>query len=192
MTTCSVVSTPARFARCLANFQVDELLLLKKSVLMMEAMEDAPTTACPKAKSDGSQLPEQMALMAADRSEHDTTGSSGPWQSHPHAPASWPEEKPSKLQTIFQISITSLAFLSFGGYLLCLIVHAIKSKGTTYYHPVASTSSTSGNGNVKRIKVYRRGKRSSIRLRPSPAVLLQQDYVSYMNAVRERRRRMLT
>lgn len=34
----------------------------------------------------------------------------------------------SKIQSIFQLSVTALAFLSFGGYLLCLIVNAIRSK----------------------------------------------------------------
>lgn len=32
------------------------------------------------------------------------------------------------IQSIFQISVTTLAFLAFGGYLLCLIVQAIKGK----------------------------------------------------------------
>lgn len=32
------------------------------------------------------------------------------------------------VQKIFQLSVTSLAFLSFGGYLLCLIVQAIRGK----------------------------------------------------------------
>lgn len=51
--------------------------------------------------------------------------------------AIWMEEKPSKVQKIFQISVTALAFLAFGGYLLCMIVQAIKSKGTTYFHPAS-------------------------------------------------------
>lgn len=34
----------------------------------------------------------------------------------------------SKLSSIFQIAITALAFLAFKGYLLCLLVQAIKSK----------------------------------------------------------------
>ncbi|XP_018799841.1 PREDICTED: uncharacterized protein LOC108975644 [Bactrocera latifrons] len=70
-----------------------------------------------------------------------------------------PEEKPSKLQTLFHITITALAFLSFGGYLLCLIVQAIRSKGTTYFHPAATTAVTNTNGGVKRIKIYRRSRR---------------------------------
>lgn len=47
------------------------------------------------------------------------------------------DQKPSKIQSFFQLSITALAFFAFGGYLLCMIVQAIKSKGTTYYHPSA-------------------------------------------------------
>jgi hypothetical protein len=48
------------------------------------------------------------------------------------------DSKPSKIQTIFQLSVTALAFLAFAGYLLCMIVQAIKSKGMTvsltFYH----------------------------------------------------------
>lgn len=39
------------------------------------------------------------------------------------------DSKPSKIQTFFQISVTALAFLAFAGYLLCMIVQAIKTKG---------------------------------------------------------------
>lgn len=38
------------------------------------------------------------------------------------------QNEKSKIQSIFQLSVTALAFLSFGGYLLCLIVNAIRSK----------------------------------------------------------------
>ncbi|CAK1543076.1 unnamed protein product [Leptosia nina] len=37
----------------------------------------------------------------------------------------------SKISHIFTMSVTTLAFLAFGGYLLCLIVHAVKSKQNT-------------------------------------------------------------
>lgn len=42
------------------------------------------------------------------------------------------DTKPSKIQTIFQLSVTALAFLAFAGYLLCMIVQAIKSKGMVW------------------------------------------------------------
>ncbi|XP_022227357.2 uncharacterized protein LOC111077393 [Drosophila obscura] len=200
MAYCSVTSTPERFAQCLTNFQLDELLMLKKSMERMGALDDstsaredpqlAHTTDCPEAEA--SHVPQRMALMAADRGDYESTGSHAPWQGH-SAP-SWTEPKPSKLQTLFQVSITALAFLSFGGYLLCLIVQAIKSKGTTYFHPVATAMSTSNNGNVKRIKIYRRSKRSAHGVGdiPSKSILLQQDYATYMNAVRGQRWAMLT
>lgn len=44
----------------------------------------------------------------------------------------WHEERPTKIQKFFQLSVTALAFLAFGGYLLCMIVQAIKSKGLHY------------------------------------------------------------
>ena len=47
-----------------------------------------------------------------------SSGLEGPWDS-----------KPSKIQTFFQLSVTALAFLAFAGYLLCMIVQAIKAKG---------------------------------------------------------------
>lgn len=42
-------------------------------------------------------------------------------------------EESGKIQKLFQFSVTALAFLAFGGYLLCMIVQAIKSKGTNWF-----------------------------------------------------------
>lgn len=43
----------------------------------------------------------------------------------------------SKISNIFSMSVTTLAFLAFGGYLLCLIVQAVKAKQNynTNYQP---------------------------------------------------------
>ncbi|XP_038212852.1 uncharacterized protein LOC119833053 [Zerene cesonia] len=41
------------------------------------------------------------------------------------------KEGNSKLSNIFSMTVTTLAFLAFGGYLLCLIVHAMRAKHTT-------------------------------------------------------------
>ncbi|CAG4961995.1 unnamed protein product [Colias eurytheme] len=41
------------------------------------------------------------------------------------------KEGNSKLSNIFSMSVTTLAFLAFGGYLLCLIVHAMRAKHNT-------------------------------------------------------------
>lgn len=43
------------------------------------------------------------------------------------------------LSTIFQMTITALAFLAFAGYLLCLLVQAIKAKQNS-----TATGTTSG------------------------------------------------
>ncbi|XP_056636619.1 uncharacterized protein LOC130445127 [Diorhabda sublineata] len=56
--------------------------------------------------------------------------------------------KSSKIQSIFQISITSLAFLAFGGYLLCLLIHAINSKQN--YNANNNTQINSNNKNIRR------------------------------------------
>lgn len=45
-----------------------------------------------------------------------------------------------KINKFFALSVTSLAFLAFGGYLLCLIVQAIKSKSYPYDPSMAATS----------------------------------------------------
>lgn len=81
----------------------------------------------------------------------------------------WVEEKPSKVQKIFQMSVTTLAFLAFGGYLLCMIVQAIKSKGTTYYHPqyLPMVTSTGGEGSLNQISTISIRKRRPVRLRRS-------------------------
>ncbi|KRF82687.1 uncharacterized protein Dvir_GJ25818, partial [Drosophila virilis] len=189
MAYCSVTSTPQRFANCLSNFQIHDLLVLKKSMELMTHAESQrggltdDIASCTNATDE----PQRMALMAADRGDHGMSGGGNqqPWQSDPAA--SWVEEKPSKLQTLFQISITALAFLSFGGYLLCLIVQAIKSKGTTYFHPVATATTTNTNGNVKRIKIYRRSRRRrGVNSAHIPNILLA-DYATYMESVRSQR-----
>lgn len=49
--------------------------------------------------------------------------------------------KGGKVNKFFALSVTTLAFLAFGGYLLCLIVQAIKNKSTYGYDPsLAATS----------------------------------------------------
>lgn len=49
-----------------------------------------------------------------------------------HEHGMWKDSGESgKIQKLFQFSVTALAFLAFGGYLLCMIVQAIKSKGSS-------------------------------------------------------------
>lgn len=49
--------------------------------------------------------------------------------------------KGGKINKFFALSVTTLAFLAFGGYLLCLIVQAIKNKSTYGYDPSVSATS---------------------------------------------------
>lgn len=47
----------------------------------------------------------------------------------------------SKISNIFSMSVTTLAFLAFGGYLLCLIVQAVKAKqNNANYNPQQPTT----------------------------------------------------
>lgn len=62
--------------------------------------------------------------------EHGGGGGGGVWKGN--------EESSGKIQKLFQFSITALAFLAFGGYLLCMIVQAIKSKGIIQRLPACS------------------------------------------------------
>lgn len=48
---------------------------------------------------------------------------------YPSDGGGWEDEKSTKIQKVLHFSITALAFLAFAGYLLCMIVQAIKSKG---------------------------------------------------------------
>ncbi|XP_065363279.1 uncharacterized protein LOC135956656 [Calliphora vicina] len=158
MSYCSAFDS-SLFGNCLADLSVSELLTLKHSLQSLRDTEDLVKTRysnpqdlqCPETAEEKCEKPTTMALVAEQRGYADSHSSYEPWQ---------PEEKPSKLQTLFHISVTALAFLSFGGYLLCLIVQSIKSKGTTYFHQTATTMATTTS--LKRIKVYRRNRRSSL------------------------------
>ncbi|KAM7350784.1 uncharacterized protein ACRADG_009233 [Cochliomyia hominivorax] len=156
MSHCSAFDS-SLFGNCLVDLTVSELLILKHSLQHVEDTKElaeklyTQELQCPETSEDKCEKPATMALVAEGRGYAVSHASYEPWQ---------PEEKTSKLQTLFQISVTALAFLSFGGYLLCLIVQSIKSKGTTYFHPAATTMATT-NG-MRKIKVYRRNRRSSI------------------------------
>ncbi|XP_075155884.1 uncharacterized protein LOC142229228 [Haematobia irritans] len=156
MNSCSVYDS-SLFGNCLEDLTITELLVLQRSLqkvsLLREPIEnhslsqEAPE--CIDLDEGKCQKPSSLALVAEGRGY--ASSHPDPWQL---------EEKPSKLQTLFQISVTALSFLSFGGYLLCLIVHSIKSKGTTYFTPMATTMAPANT--FKRIKVYRRSRRSSV------------------------------
>lgn len=58
----------------------------------------------------------------------------------------------SKISNIFSMSVTTLAFLAFGGYLLCLIVQAVKSKHS--YSSNVPQSTFVLNAGIKRPQTF--------------------------------------
>jgi len=137
-----MTSTADAFGVCLSYLPILKLVALKNSLKNFNTIEENQLNNLDNAPQVGSAT--ALALTSNGRSYLS-------WKND----LDKPHDKVSKLQTFFQISVTALAFLSFGGYLLCLIVQGIKSKGTTYLyaHPTHLTKLTNG---VKRIKVYRR------------------------------------
>ncbi|XP_074037718.1 uncharacterized protein [Leptinotarsa decemlineata] len=122
--------------------------------------------------SSSSSVPQALALQSK-KSAKDR----GSYHPHPsyHYEEIYVKEDKSKVQTIFQISVTALAFLAFGGYLLCLLIHAIKGKQnpTTTNNAVAQAMATYLATRVKvRRKTTRRPQRVNLpnnyRRRPRP------------------------
>ncbi|KAG5682508.1 hypothetical protein PVAND_011857 [Polypedilum vanderplanki] len=90
------------------------------------------------------------------------------------------DQKQSKIQTFFQLSITALAFLAFAGYLLCMIVQAIKAKGTTLLMANSMQNASTSNSLVGTGSVPLRRRRRPITLngrrkRRNAAILLSAD-----------------
>uniref|UniRef100_A0A182SCU3 Uncharacterized protein n=1 Tax=Anopheles maculatus TaxID=74869 RepID=A0A182SCU3_9DIPT len=152
--------------RYLEGLPLEQLLLLQRRVgelrnsFFFNATDEpeAETREMPQGDSSGQN--ERRNMFAAQlkmQSTADRRSSVEPWNS-----------KPSKVQTIFQISITGLAFLAFAGYLLCMIVQAIKSKGTTYYHPTITGSATLASV-IKKRKPFMRRKRELTYITPLDA-----------------------
>ncbi|KAG5899968.1 hypothetical protein JTB14_034539 [Gonioctena quinquepunctata] len=109
----------------LSELSLEKLLSLRKAFLVDHGQEGNITEDV--SKSDG--VPHALALHGKKISK-DRGGSYHPHPSYHYEEVYYKEDK-SKVQTIFQISVTALAFLAFGGYLLCLLIHAIKGKQTT-------------------------------------------------------------
>ncbi|KAJ2951822.1 hypothetical protein O0L34_g13985 [Tuta absoluta] len=108
----------------LNELPLDKLLRLKTSFqqlvsseLEREALENVTTTT-QVYENFGAQA---LAVHATPRTPIKRGDYEEVWHkdSHHHS---------SKISNIFSMSVTTLAFLAFGGYLLCLIVHAVRNK----------------------------------------------------------------
>ncbi|XP_053662497.1 uncharacterized protein LOC128711639 [Anopheles marshallii] len=166
--------------RYLEGLPLDQLLLLQRKVGELgSGFFSNATTSEPLAEArempegdltDKNERRHMYASPLKMQNPVDRRSSAEPWNT-----------KPSKVQKIFQISITGLAFLAFAGYLLCMIVQAIKSKGTTYYHPTITGTATLTSA-IKKRKPFMRRKRDLTYITPLDgydAVQLHQMLVTF-------------
>ncbi|XP_022112394.2 uncharacterized protein LOC110991365 [Pieris rapae] len=136
---------PVTEIQLLNELPVEKLIQLKNSLKMVEGGYDN-TTVRTTFENDGA---ETMALRAPiKRTDEDLY-----------------KKEDSKISHIFTMSVTTLAFLAFGGYLLCLIVHAMKAKQTS---PVTQQPTFFVNSGIKRPQTqfasYGRKKREAVEL----------------------------
>lgn len=90
---------------------------------------DAPISEHASSRS----LPDLKYLLTGDHQSPESNANRKTYSEH----GLWKgSEESGKIQKLFQFSITALAFLAFGGYLLCMIVQAIKSKGVAGHRPI--------------------------------------------------------
>lgn len=99
----------------LNEMPIDMLLRLKNSLqeLVTVEYENVTTTTPSYIQRFGA---EAMAIQAPPVKRGD------------YEDGLYKKESYGKISNIFSISVTTLAFLAFGGYLLCLIVQAVKAK----------------------------------------------------------------
>ncbi|CAG9583178.1 unnamed protein product [Danaus chrysippus] len=107
----------------LNELSLEKLLQLKNS-LKDTTTEYENVTASTPYESFGAQA---MAIKAPPNRKMD------------YEEALFKKDGKSKISNIFTMSVTTLAFLAFGGYLLCLIVQAVKSKHNTIVTTPAPT-----------------------------------------------------
>lgn len=113
--------------RLLSELPMEKLLKVKSSFADFSENEITPTTY----KENGGdpispKSPEALALSTDEEPVRRTD--------------LWSKKgKGGKINTLFMLSVTTLSFLAFGGYLLCLIVQAIKGKGTNYSYNTTLT-----------------------------------------------------
>ncbi|XP_050550069.1 uncharacterized protein LOC118267866 [Spodoptera frugiperda] len=112
----------------LNEMPLDKLLRLKASLQdLVTAQYDNVTTTTPtNIQRFGA---EAMAIQAPPVKRGD------------YEEGLYKKEGYSKISNIFSMSVTTLAFLAFGGYLLCLIVQAVKAK-QTYNASIPTTQPT--------------------------------------------------
>lgn len=119
LTLCRIITSDmtTEEVQFLNELTIDKLLQLKNSLKDFSTEYNNATIITPVYKeSFGAQA---MAFKAPliKRIDHDGLYKKGGYN--------------TKINNLFSMSVTTLAFLAFGGYLLCLIVQAVKSKQNT-------------------------------------------------------------
>ncbi|XP_072387329.1 uncharacterized protein [Diabrotica undecimpunctata] len=120
--------------KVLSELPLDRLLTIQRGFKKEDIIIERNNT---EEQLEGREFPHALALQGKPKSR-DRGGYGGGGGSGGHSQPSYyyeeyyeKENKSNKIQSIFQLSVTSLAFLAFGGYLLCLLIHAIKAKQNT-------------------------------------------------------------
>ncbi|CAH0399999.1 unnamed protein product [Chilo suppressalis] len=103
----------------LNELPLDKLLRLKSSLQELVTTYENVTTTPTYSQSFGAQALALNAPPPVKRLDYESLH--------------YKKEGQSKLSKLFTVSVTALAFLAFGGYLLCLIVQAVKAKQS--YNP---------------------------------------------------------
>ncbi|KAJ8945437.1 hypothetical protein NQ318_009893 [Aromia moschata] len=103
----------------LSELPLERLIQIKKTFYVdQEDFDEIVSNS-----TDG--VPQALALQSKkDPKER------GGYHTYHHLEDHHPSKKGGKtdIQSIFQISVTTLAFLAFGGYLICLLVQAVRGK----------------------------------------------------------------
>lgn len=111
---------------CIADIKTLSELPLNRLLVVKKTFEIEQETA-KKPNEENLSAPKALALQA--NKQNINRGSYGAsYGAHVEDSNSKKSGGKKSVQSIFQISVTTLAFLAFGGYLLCLIVQAIKGK----------------------------------------------------------------
>lgn len=108
----------------LNELSLEKLLQLKSSLKDATTVYENVTTSTPSYENFGAQA---MAMNAPPKRKMD------------YEEGLFKKDGKSKISNIFTMSVTTLAFLAFGGYLLCLIVQAVKTKHNTIVTTPAPT-----------------------------------------------------
>lgn len=114
--------TPSVDIKILSELPLENLIRVRNS------LEEVPDGIDLTSREYAGSGPQALALKSRAKQSKNRGGT---WEGEHHYYQPSGKGSHSKVQTIFQSSVTALAFLAFGGYLLCLLIQALKSKQNT-------------------------------------------------------------